>query len=155
MRLSHLALELSVSDINELLREVAPDLKVRITEIDHDGIHGQLKLLIWNVDFTARPSCSAEQETLSIDIGARKLVPIPSPIVQRQLQEAVKDAPPGVDVIRQTLRVHLPSLLAPFGVSLKVKELRCGIGKVMLSVGDVALGELGSLMGRVQIGAGK
>jgi hypothetical protein len=123
VRLSQVIVYVSVDDLNRAIEELAPDAKARVVRIDGDGIHGEVRLWIWSIDFLARPSIGADGQ-VSIEVSAQKLVPIPSAIVERQLRMAVKDAPVGVDVIQQTLRIHLSSLLKPFGVSLALRELR-------------------------------
>ncbi|MBX5437545.1 MAG: hypothetical protein IRZ33_10070 [Alicyclobacillaceae bacterium] len=136
MRVSHIALDLSVQDLNSILAEWVEKVPLRIVDIDEAGIRGQVRLWWWNIDFTARPSVHNSSE-IAVDISAHKLVPIPPALVHLHLREAVKDAPPGVDVIRQTLTVHLPSLLRPFGLSLAVQELRTGHGCLHIVVDNV------------------
>lgn len=130
-----------------MIAEFAPEAKITVTHVDESGIYGQVKLLLWNVDFVARLSCTAEGE-VSIEVAAHKLVPIPGMIVNRQLREAVKDAPPGVDVIQQALKVHLPSLLRPFGASLGIQEIRTYSGYIRLKVDKVRLPNLKELLGK-------
>ncbi|CAM3982075.1 hypothetical protein [Alicyclobacillus pomorum] len=138
MRISHVRVDLSADDINSLIRDFAVDSNLRITDIREDGIHGQVKLLFLNVDFIAKPSSGSEYEA-SIDIAAHKLVAIPGTVVNRQLREAMKDAPPGIDVIRNSLVVHIPSLLRALGVGIKIRELRCYNGYLRIHVDDVEL----------------
>jgi len=138
MRLSRVVIDVGISDLNEMLVEFMPDAKARVLDIQEQGIIGQVKLLLWNIDFVARPSSSKSDE-LAIEINASKLVPIPSAIVQRQLKEAIKEAPAGIDVIQQTLKVHLPSVLGPLGVNLAVRELSCHNGYVRLAVDGLSL----------------
>ncbi|MBX6353557.1 MAG: hypothetical protein IRZ10_09510 [Thermoflavifilum sp.] len=123
MRISQVILHVSADDLNRAIAEFAPDTKARVTRIDSEGIHGEVRLWIWSVDLLLRPSVTADGQ-VAIEVSAQKLVPIPSAIVERQLRLAMKDAPAGVDVFQQALRVHLPSLLRPFGVSLALRELR-------------------------------
>jgi hypothetical protein len=148
VRISTVTIELSTEDINSLLEEFASETRIRLTDISPDGIRGHVKLFLWNVDFLAKPSFGIHSD-VSLDVSAHKLVPIPSAIVQRQLKEAVKDAPPGVDVIRQALRVHLPSLLEPFGISLGLQELQCHQGFVRVTVDSVQLPKLKQLVSSV------
>ncbi|WAH37024.1 hypothetical protein [Alicyclobacillus dauci] len=148
MRISHVNVQLSADDINGWITELAPDLKLRITDIKEDGVHGQLKILMWNIDFLARPHCYREREEVAVEISAHKLVPIPAAIVQRSLQEAMKDAPQGVDVLRQILKVHLPSILHPLGIALKVEDFTCREGHVVLNVADC---ELAFLKGKLPV----
>jgi hypothetical protein len=133
VRVTHLTLDFTVDDLNQLLREFIPDSQLIITAIDRIGIRGQLRFMFWNVDFIARPFSPGADE-VSIEITAHKLVPIPPAIIERQLREAIKDAPPGVDVLQQTLKLHVPSILEPFGVRLGIKELQTHEGFVRLAV---------------------
>ncbi|GGJ07106.1 hypothetical protein GCM10010885_15340 [Alicyclobacillus cellulosilyticus] len=121
MRLSRMSVEVTADDLNSWLAALAPDAPVRVHAITPVGVHGQLKLWFWYIDFVAVPSC--QDGVISLDIRAHKLVPIPAAWVQRQLREVVKDSPPGIEAFQQSLRVHLPSLCAPFGISLRVCEL--------------------------------
>ena len=148
MRISQLEFKLTTADLNELIYEFAPDVKIRITDIQEDGLHGQLKLLVWNVDFVARPSCDREKEELSLDISARKLINIPVQIVEHQLREAMKDAPQGIEVMRQTLKVHVPSILQPLGISLRIREFRCLNGVVTVAIEQVRVPDLKRLLGK-------
>lgn len=145
MRISTVSIELSTEDINSLLEEFASEARMRLTNISPDGIRGQVKFFLWNVDFLAKPSFGINSE-VSLEVSAHKLVPIPPAIVQRQLKEAVKDAPPGVDAIRQALKVHLPSLLQPFGISLGLQSLECHEGFVRITVDSVQLPKLKELI---------
>jgi hypothetical protein len=146
LRISHVRVDLAAEDINSLIADFAADANIHITHITPDGIHGQVKFLFWNIDFVARPSSDAENE-VSVNVSAYKLVAIPDVIVNRQLREVVRDAPPGIDVIRNSLVMHVPSLLRTFGIGLKVKELQCHDGFVRLDVEDVEMPELAKLMG--------
>lgn len=166
MRISRVNIELSADDLNSLIEEFAPDAPIRITHITPDGLHGQLKLLLWSVDFTARVWCGVEGEgsavdaagsgvqdaersapsTVFVDVSAHKLVAIPSMIVERQLREAVKDAPDGIDVIRTTLRVHLPSLLQPLGVTMAMEALETVEGALRIGMRGLALPGLAGMM---------
>jgi hypothetical protein len=145
MRISNVSIELSTEDINSLLDEFASEARLRLTDISPDGLRGQVKLFLWNVDFLAKPSFGIHSE-VSLDVSAHN---IPSAIVQRQLKEAVKDAPAGVDAIRQALKVHLPSLLQPFGISLGLKSLECHQGYIRVTVDSVQLPKLKELMSLV------
>jgi len=145
VRVSQVTIDLTSQDINEMIEEFAEDVKIQVTDIREDGIHGHVKLLLWNIDFTARPSTTGDGE-VSLIVAAHKLVPIPSAIVERQLKSAVKDAPAGIDVIQQAIKVHLPSLLSPFGISLNVKELRAYQGFLRISVHGVQLPSLKQLL---------
>jgi hypothetical protein len=146
VRISHICVDLTAEDINSLIADFAADANIRIVDVRPDGIRGQVKFLFWNVDFVARPSSDVEHE-VCVNVAAYKLVAIPDVIVNRQLREVVKDAPPGIDVIRNSLVVHVPSLLRTFGIGLKVKELQCHDGFVRLDVEDVGLPALMKLMG--------
>lgn len=139
MKVSHLELRLSSSDLNQMLAEIAPDVKVKILDIGDSGIHGQVKLLVWNIDFIAKPSADWASDAVNLDISAHKLVNIPSSIVERQLREALKDGPPGIEVLRQSLRVHVPSLIQPLGVELRVKDIHCQPGYLVLAVEQLQL----------------
>lgn len=132
MRVSHVEVRLSSADLNDWMAELSPDLKARIVDISESGVHGQIRLLVWNIDFVARPSADWATDTITLEISAHKLVNIPSALVERQLKEALKDGPPGVEVLRQSLRIHVPALLQPLGVTLRVKELRCQVGYLVL-----------------------
>jgi hypothetical protein len=146
LRISHVRVDLTADNLNSLIADLAADANIRITEVTPDGIRGQVKFLFWNVDFVARPASEVQHE-VSIDVAAHKLVAIPDAIVNRQLREVVKDAPPGIDVIRNSLVVHVPSLLRTFGIDLKVKELQCHDGFVRLDVEDVELPAVMKLAG--------
>lgn len=148
MRIHHISLDLTAGDLTSMVQEFAPDAKFRITTITPEGIRGQVKLLIWSIDFVARPN-HGQHDTVSVEITASKLVPIPNSIVQRQLKEAMRDAPPGIDVIQQALKVHVPSILEPFGVELRIRELRCLEGFLHLSLEDIALPAFTRLMSGV------
>lgn len=167
MRISRVNIELSADDVNSLIEEFAPDAPIRITHITRDGLYGQLKLLLWSVDFTAKVWCGGENDgstvgadgrgvpdaegsvpsTVFVDVSAHKLVAIPSMIVERQLREAVKDAPDGIDVIRTTLRVHLPSLLIPLGVTMAMEALETADGALRIGMRQLALPGLAGMMG--------
>ncbi|MFB5190687.1 hypothetical protein [Alicyclobacillus fastidiosus] len=149
MRISQVSLKLSADDINQWIHELAPEVKLRILEIRDDGIYGQLKFLMWNVDFIARPHCYKERDEIAVEISARKLVPIPASIVERSLQEAVKDAPQGIEVLRQVLKLHVPSILEPLKIGLKVQDFSCRAGSVVIDVADC---ELGMLKGKLPFG---
>ncbi|MCL6633428.1 MAG: hypothetical protein K6T63_12450 [Alicyclobacillus herbarius] len=136
MRITHLTLDITVEDLNELLREFIPDSQLVITSIDRLGIHGQLRFLFWNVDFVAKPS-SPNAEEVSIEVTAHKLVSIPPAIIERQLREAVKDAPEGVEVLQQALRLNVPLILQPFGVRLGIRELETHDGFVRIALRDL------------------
>lgn len=138
MRIHQVTFNLTADDLTSMIHEFAPEAKFRIVDVSPNGIHGHIKLLLWNVDFIARPR-STEDGVVSLEISASKLVPIPPALVQRQLKEAIKDAPSGIDVIQQALKVHLPSILAPFAIQLNVRELRCGEGVLHLAVEDIDL----------------
>jgi len=146
MRISNVKIELTASDLNQWLAEVAPEVKLRIVEIKDDGIHGQFKFLMWNIDFLARPHCYVEREEIAVEISAHKLVNIPASIVQRSLQEAIKDAPTGVEVLRQILKLHVPSILEPLKIGLKVEEFSCRNGSIILQVADCELDFLKGLL---------
>lgn len=138
MRISRVVVDLGIADLNEMLVDFLPDAKIRVTDIHEGGIIGQLKLLLWNIDFAARPT-SGRSDELSLEIAASKLVPIPSLIVQRSLRDAIKDAPNGIDVIQQSLRVHLPSILNPLGIHVKIRELACHNGFVRVGLEGIRL----------------
>ncbi|MCL6599222.1 MAG: hypothetical protein K6T81_10835 [Alicyclobacillus macrosporangiidus] len=133
MRVSQISIVMDRDDLQEWMEELLPQSGVRILSITPEGIRGQVKLLWWHVDFLAVPSIPAP-DTVAIDISAHKLVPIPSALVQRHLKEAVRDGPPGISVMEESLRVHLPSLLAGLGVHLHVRHLGCEQGHVTVSV---------------------
>ncbi|MCL6548188.1 MAG: hypothetical protein K6T30_04670 [Alicyclobacillus sp.] len=136
VRVSHICLDLDVRDLNTLLAEFLPEPDIRVVDIRTDGVHGHVRLWWWNIDFVARP-CASGPAVIAVDVSAHKLVPIPSAIVHFHLREAMKDAPPGVDVIRQTLTVHLPSVLKPFGLSLEVQEFRAHDGYIRIVADNV------------------
>ncbi|MCL6455127.1 MAG: hypothetical protein K6T78_16095 [Alicyclobacillus sp.] len=138
MRIHQVSFNLTADDLTSLIQDFAPDAKFRIAEITPSGIHGHIRLLLWSVDFLARPRSSADG-VVSLEISASKLVPIPPALVQRQLKEALRDAPNGIDVIHEALTVHLPSVLAPFDLHLTVRELRCGDGILHLTLEDIDL----------------
>lgn len=138
MKIHHVSIDLSVDDLNSMVREFAPEAKIRILTIDSDGIRGQVKLLWWSVDFLAIP-LNGSDGTVSVDISASKLVPIPPALVERQLKEAVRMAPSGVDVIQQALKVHLPSILSPFGIALTVKDISTDRGMLHVSIQSIDL----------------
>lgn len=146
MRISHVRVDLSADDINSLIADFAADSNVRITGIREDGIRGQVKFLFLDIDFIAKPFSNTENEA-SMDIAAHKLVAIPGAVVNRQLREAMKDAPPGIDVIRNSLVVHVPSLLSTLGIGMKIRELRCYDGYLRVHVEDVELPPFGKLAG--------
>jgi len=138
LHISNVTIDLCTDDLNSLIQDLAPDLKIRLTDIDDNGLHGHVKLLFWNIDFVARPAFTTSGE-VALDVTAHKLVPIPGSLVQHQLKEAIKDAPAGIEVIQQSLRVHLPSLLAPLGMSLKVREITMMNGMLRIAVADAVL----------------
>lgn len=138
VRISRVVIDLGIADLNEMLVDFLPDAKVRVTDIHEGGIIGQVKLLLWNIDFAARPNSSRPDE-LSIEVSASKLVPIPSLLVQKSLREAIKDAPNGIDVIQQALKVHLPSILNPLGIYVKIRELKCHNGFIRIGVEGIRL----------------
>ena len=145
MRVSSISVELSAEDINELITEFAPKAKVQILSIDERGVHGQVKFLLWNIDFTAMPSAIPNGQ-VSIEVAAHKLVAIPGPLVQRQLKEVVKDAPPGVDAIQQALRIHMPTLLQPFGASLVLDEFKPYPGYVRIKASKIQVENIKRLL---------
>ncbi|MCF8567808.1 hypothetical protein LLE49_24095 [Alicyclobacillus tolerans] len=147
MRVRQISIELNAQDLNEMLDEFVPDAKIRVLDIHEDGIRGQLKLLLWNIDFVARPMSQSPDE-LSLDITASKLVPIPSALVQRQLKEAMRTAPSGIDVIQQAIKVHIPSILSPFGVSLSIRELKPYDGFLRLGLNDVRVPKFSQILGQ-------
>ncbi|QSO47744.1 hypothetical protein [Alicyclobacillus mengziensis] len=138
MKIHHVSIDLSIDDLNAMIREFVPDAKIRILSIDSDGVRGQVKLLWWSVDFLAIP-LNGSDGTVSVDVSASKLVPIPSSLVERQLKEAVKSAPSGVDVIQQALKVHLPSILNPLGIGLTVKDISTDRGLLHVSLQSIDL----------------
>jgi hypothetical protein len=142
VRVSYLGIRLTASDLNESIAEFAPSIQLRINEIREDGMHGQLKFLLWNIDFVAQPSSLQDGSTIFVDVSAHKLIPIPSSLVQYQLKEAMKDAPPGIDVLRQTIKVHLPSILKPFNASLRVREFQCHQGYVSIVFEDCRVSDV-------------
>ncbi len=142
MRVSQLGIRLTATDLNEAVAEFAPSVQLRVTEIREDGLHGQLKFLLWNIDFVAQPSAMQDGSTVYLDVSAHKLIPIPMTLVQYQLKEAMKDAPPGIDVIRQTIKVHLPSILKPFSASLRVREFECHQGYVSIVFEDCRVSDV-------------
>lgn len=148
MRISNVSIKLTADDLNRWISEIAPEVKLRICDIQDDGIHGQFKFLMWNIDFLARPHCYREREEIAVEISAHKLVAIPASIVQRSLQEAMKDAPSGVEVLRQVLKLHVPSILEPLRIALKVEDFSCRNGAVVIDVADC---ELDFLRGRITI----
>lgn len=145
MRVSHVTIDLTAADLTDLVHDFAGDDKIVFDSITESGIKGQIKLLLWSVDFVAIPSCTDEGE-VSIEITAHKLVPIPSGIVERQLREAVKDAPPGIDVLQQALKVHLPSLLNPLGIAMSVRQLRTYDGFIRIALAEVKLPSPSNMM---------
>lgn len=150
MHISNVIIDLSIEDLNEFIADVAPDLKIHLNDIQPDGFRGHIKLLFWNIDFVARPSFTKNGE-VALDVSAHKLVAIPGSIVKYQLKEAIKDAPPGIEVIQQSLRVHLPSILGPFGMALKVSELTMTPGMLRIGV-ENAVVPLGMIRG---VGGGR
>ncbi|MCL6517931.1 hypothetical protein [Alicyclobacillus sp.] len=133
MRVTQLSIVMERDDLQAWLDELWPSSGLRILSIGPEGVRGQVKLLWWHVDFLAVPAVPAP-DTVALDISAHKLVPIPSVLVQRQLKEAVRDAPPGISVVEESLRVHLPSLLEGLGIHLHVRHLGCEPGRLTLSV---------------------
>ncbi|MCL6442910.1 MAG: hypothetical protein K6T83_05545 [Alicyclobacillus sp.] len=145
MRLSHVTVDLDAQDLNDLLAEFLPHGNLRVSEVRDGMIRGQVRLLWWHVDFTAKPSSIAPSDA-QLDITASKVIPIPASIVQKQLKEAMRDAPPGVDVLRQSLRVHVPSLLSPFGISVQIDEFAAHDGYVRVKVRNLQLPDIGRLL---------
>lgn len=139
MRISHVCFQLTTDDLNGWLADLAPDFKLHIQEIRDGAVHGQLKFLMWNVDFVARPHCYKERDEIALEISAHKFVAIPVSIVERQLQEAMKDAPQGIEVLRQILKVHVPSILEPFNIHLKVTDFSCREGSLNIQIADCDL----------------
>ncbi|QQE78971.1 hypothetical protein [Alicyclobacillus sp. SO9] len=144
MRISKMSFDLEAKDINSMIHEFAPEANLWVEAIDQYGVRGHLKLLFWNVDFVAVPY-STDRDEINIQITAHKLVTIPPAIIQRQLQEAIKDAPEGIDVLSQMLRVKITSLLRPFGLSLEVDELQPYDGFVRIGLSGVELQNLASI----------
>ncbi|GMA50723.1 hypothetical protein GCM10025857_20800 [Alicyclobacillus contaminans] len=138
MRISHVCVDLTADDLNSLIADFAAEANLRFTEIIDEGIRGQVKLLFFNVDFFAKPASTSPEE-VSVDVTAHKLMAIPGSVVNRQLREAMKDAPAGIDVIRNSLVVHLPSLLRTVGVDLRIRELRCYNGYLRAHVEKISL----------------
>ncbi|WP_206832696.1 hypothetical protein [Alicyclobacillus fructus] len=136
MRISNVSVRLSADDLNSMIAEFAPDVPLRITAIRPDGVHGQFRFLMWNIDFAARPTCNPERGEIALEISARKLVNIPPAIVQMSLQEAMRDAPNGIEVLRQSLRLNVASLLEPLGISLKLGAFTCGDGALVVDLAD-------------------
>lgn len=145
MRISQVSLQLSAEDLNAILVEFVPDAPVRVTAIEPDAIKGQIRLLFWHVDFIARPAVGLDSE-VSIEISAHKMWAIPAAIVGRQLKEAIKDAPPGVDVIRQSLQVRLPELLRPLGIQLAITQFCALDGILQVTVENVSVPALKTLL---------
>lgn len=139
MRISHVRFQFNVKDINGWLTDLVPDVKIRIQEIKGGAVHGQLKFLMWNVDFVAQPHCYNDRDEIAIEISAHKFVTIPVSIVERQLQEAMKDAPEGIEVLRQILKVHVPSILEPLKIHLKVSDFACRDNQLVLQIDDCDL----------------
>lgn len=148
MRISNVSFRLSAEDLNDIISETAPDVRLRITEIRDDGIHGYLRFLMWNIDFLARPYSNRDRDEIAVEISARKLVSIPPAIVNRSLQEAMKDAPTGIEVFRQSLKLHVPSILEPLGVKLTVEDFACRDGHVTVSVSNC---DLALLKGKLKL----
>ena len=146
MRISHITLTLTADDINSILEDFVPDGQIRVVDIIPDAIRGQVRFLWWNIDFIAKPATGPDAE-VSIDIAAHKMVPIPAAIVNRQLKEAMRDAPPGIDVIRQSLKVRLSELLRPFGIDMQVSEFEALDGRVQIAVDNTSLTQLNALLG--------
>jgi|GEM_PF-2776802 len=136
MRIRQISLEIDAGDINSIFADFLPDVPLRVTSIDQEGIKGQIHVLWWNIDFVAMPY-SLTSDELNIDISARKLVSIPTSIIERQLREAMKDAPPGIDVRQQMLRVRFTPLLAPIGLSLQVEHVQPCNGYVQITLAGV------------------
>lgn len=145
MRISQISLRLTVEDINSILHDALPDAQLRVTEIVPGTIRGQVRFLFWNIDFVAQPAVGPDSQ-VSIDVSAHKMVPIPAAIVGRQLREAIKDAPPGVDVIQQSLRVRLPDLLRPFGVQIAITTFHAVDNAIEICVENVSIPELQALL---------
>jgi hypothetical protein len=144
VRIARMNFDLEAKDINSMIHEFAPEANVWVEEINQYGVRGHLKLLFWNVDFVAVPY-STDRDEINIQITAHKLVTIPPAIIQRQLQEAIKDAPEGIDVLSQMLRVKITSLLRPFGLSLEVEELQPYDGFVRVGLAGVQVQNLAAI----------
>lgn len=136
MHIRRISVELDATDLNSIINEFLPEAPLNVISIDTEGIRGQVRFLFWKIDFVAMPY-SLSSDELNIDVNAKKLVTIPTSIIQRQLREAMKDAPPGIDVIQQMLRIKLTPLLAPFGLSLQVEELQVVEGAVRIVLGGI------------------
>ncbi len=149
MRVSHVEIRLTAADLNELIAEFAPDIQLRIMDIQSDGLRGQIKLLLWNIDFIAQPSSRAEGDQVSIDVTAHKLIPIPGALVQRQLKEAIKDAPPGVEVLQQSIKVHVPSILKPFDASIQIREFACHSGYIAIVLDECRVQDVRRFFGGI------
>ncbi|GLG02558.1 hypothetical protein Alches_25990 [Alicyclobacillus hesperidum subsp. aegles] len=139
MRISNISFRLTKEDLNEMIAELAPDVRLRIVDIKSDGVHGQFRFLMWNIDFCARPYCNREKGEIAVEITARKLVNIPPALVQMSLQEAIKDAPSGIEVLRQSLKLNVPSILEPLQISLNVEDFSCVDGSLVIRVSDCDL----------------
>ncbi|SIS83118.1 hypothetical protein [Alicyclobacillus vulcanalis] len=137
MRISNISVRLSADDLNSMIAEFAPDVPLRITSVRPDGVHGQFKFLMWNIDFAARPTSNPDKGEVALEISARKLVNIPPALVQMSLQEAMKDAPQGIEVLRQSLRLNIASLLDPLGISLKLNDFTCGDGFLVIDLARI------------------
>lgn len=139
MRISYMRFQFTVADLNAWLADLLPDVRIRIQDIKEGAVHGQLKFLMWNVDFVARPHCNKDRDEIALEISAHKFVAIPISIVERQLQEAMKDAPEGIEVLRQNLKVHVPSILEPLDIKLKVTDFACRESQLIFQIADCNL----------------
>ncbi|RIV17280.1 hypothetical protein D2Q93_15545 [Alicyclobacillaceae bacterium I2511] len=154
MRIARIRVDLTADDINLLLLEWGTASVIRVTGVTSEGIRGQVKLLWWGVDFLAKPGMAVDGSA-TIEVSAFKLVPIPSALVEKRLREAMKDAPSGIDVIQQTLKVHLQSLLRPFGTNLNLAEFQCHDGYVRIGVDGLTLPRLQDLFAAIiEVGNG-
>lgn len=144
MRLSHLTIDLTATDLADLVHDFTDDDKITFDTITEGGVKGQIRFLVWNIDFIAQPSCNDDGE-VSIDITAHKLVPIPAGIVERSLREAVKDAPAGIEVLQQALKVNVASLLSPLGVNVSIRQLKTYNGFLRIALADLKLPPMGEL----------
>lgn len=138
MRASHLTIDLTALDLADLVHDFIDDDKITFDTITESGIKGQVRFLVWNIDFLAQPSCNDDGE-VSINITAHKLVPIPAGIVERSLREAVKDAPDGIEVLQQALKLNIPSLLSPLGINLSIRQLRAYDGFLRIALANLKL----------------
>ncbi|GMA57297.1 hypothetical protein GCM10025858_18000 [Alicyclobacillus sacchari] len=51
----------------------------------------------------------------------------------------MKDAPSGIEVLRQSLKLNVPSILEPLQISLNVEEFSCIDGSLLIRVSDCDL----------------